>query len=60
MVKSWEREGRRGKGKIARKTGRLIRKDKNMDQGTTKGTGKVGKGKGRRMYGECREGKGKN
>ena len=31
MGKSWEREGRRGKGKIARKTGRLIRKDKNMD-----------------------------
>ena len=43
----WERESREGKVKIARETGRLRGKDKESDRGTAKGTGKVGKGKGR-------------
>ena len=41
----WEREGREVKGKIARETGRLRENDKNRDQGTTKGAGKVWEGK---------------
>jgi len=49
-----------GKGEDCEENGKVDKKRQKYGLGTTKGTGKVGKGKGRRMYGECREGKGKN
>ena len=41
----WEREGREGKGKIARETGRLRGKDENLDYKSDRN--------GREVEGEC-------